>query len=149
MANESGRDVAARFVRSIGNDPDAMQAVMHPDFAEEWPQSKERIRGPENLRQVIESYPGAARAAIGTREIRGIAGAKDEWVLSPRFVPLQVVGTGDTYTVESMGAYPDGSEWFVVHIIKLKDDLVHRVTTYFGQGFDAPDWRAPFVERME
>ena len=149
MAKSTGRDIAERFVRAIGHDDEAVGKLLHPDFVEEWPQSGERIRGWENLRRMLEAYPGRDSGGIGTHEVRDVAGAKDEWVMTPSFTPLHIEGTGDTYTVQSQGHYPDGSEWFVVHIIRLKDDKIFRVTTYFGPTFEAPEWRAPFVEPME
>ena len=149
MAKPTGRDIVDRFTRALGTDFDVVGQLAHPEFVAEWPQSGERVRGWQNLRKVMEQYPGADSAQIGTEEVRGIVGSKDEWVMTPSFTPLQIVGTGDTYTVESLGKYPDGSKWFVLSIIQLKDDKVFRETTYFAPTYEAPAWRAEFVEPME
>jgi hypothetical protein len=150
VAKPSGRDIVDRYMRAMGRDLDAVWELQHPDFIDEWPQSGERLRGRENARKTMERYPGAERG-MGADEIRDIVGAKDDWVMAPgpTFAPVHIVGTGDTYTVESKGHYPDGSVWFVIAIIQLKDDKVYRQTTYFAPTYEAPEWRAEFVERME
>jgi hypothetical protein len=33
-------------------------------------------------------------------------------------------------------------------VIEVKDDKIIKQTTYFGQPFEAPAWRAEWVERM-
>jgi hypothetical protein len=149
MAKPSGRDIVDRWQRAVGKDFDVLRELAHPEFVVEWPQSGERVRGWEKLREILQRYPDIEAGEIGTEKVRGIAGSTDEWVMTPSFTPLQIVGTGDTYTVESVGKYPDGSTWFVVSIITLKDDKVFRDTTYFAPPFDAPEWRAELVERME
>ena len=46
-------------------------------------------------------------------------------------------------------AYPDGSTWCMVTLLELHDGLVHREIEYFAEPFEAPAWRAPFVESMD
>ena len=42
--------------------------------------------------------------------------------------------------------YPDGSRWWVVAIVELRDGKVYRAEIYFAPDFDPPEWRRPFVE---
>jgi hypothetical protein len=42
-------------------DLDGVEALMHPDFYEDYPQSGERIRGAANARAEVENYPGGLK----------------------------------------------------------------------------------------
>ncbi|HXJ65932.1 MAG TPA: hypothetical protein VNN79_19410, partial [Actinomycetota bacterium] len=59
-----------------------------------------------------------------------------------------IVGGGDTFTVEAVGTYPGGATYHVVAILELRDGKVFRGRTYFAAPFEAPEWRAPYVEPM-
>ena len=83
--------------------------------------------------------------------MRRVTGSEDRWILSPGFAgftPTRIVGNGDTFTVESMGTYPGGESYHVIAIVELRDGLVFRVRTYFAAPFEAPEWRAQWVEPM-
>ena len=43
------------------NDSHSVKAVLAPEFVLEWPQSNERIRGPENFAQMNAEYPTTGR----------------------------------------------------------------------------------------
>jgi hypothetical protein len=57
------------------------------------------------------------------------------------------VGSGDFWWSEWRLTYPDGAVYLVVDLLELRDGLVHRETCYWAAPFEAPDWRAPWVER--
>jgi len=62
---------------------------------------------------------------------------------------LRITGTGDVYTGFFTGIYPgDARVWHSVALIELRDGKVLKETAIFGAPFDAPDWRAQWVERM-
>jgi hypothetical protein len=149
----AGRELAERFVRSHRSpvDWDEMRSLMHPDFVEEWPQSGERIRGFENRRAMWENYPGGAPEGVGVRRILGgedrIIDAPVPAGPFPMFTVVRVVGTGDSFTYEGTATYPSGDTSHVVMIVELRDEKVWRLTTYFAAPFDAPEWRAAWVER--
>lgn len=125
----------------------ALDALTHPDFIEEYPQSGERIRGGANLRAILENYPGGiTESASRAPEVYG---AEDRWVVAPNFSVIKVSGTGDVYTTVISARYPDGSHWFIVSLFRMSDGKMRSATTYFAPDFPAPDWRARFVERME
>jgi hypothetical protein len=44
---------------------------------------------------------------------------------------------------------PDGQAYQVIALIELRDGLVYRETVYWAPPFDAPEWRRPFVERVD
>ncbi len=100
------------------------------DFVEEWPQSGERIVGRETAVKLGESYAGAT----GT---------------SPRLSFRRLTGGGDVWVAEGTIDYGDGIPVSYVSIIELRGGKVAKVTEYFANPFEAPAWRAGFVERME
>jgi SnoaL-like protein len=145
LKDESHKAIVERYVKALVTDLDTLEELQHPDFVEDFPQSGERIRGRENFRKIYENYPGGRPAAGPVR----VVGSEDEWVLSPSYTPLRITGSGDVYTMEGIGKYPSGETWYGISIIELRDDKISRVTTYFGQPFEAPEWRAEWVEKIE
>jgi ketosteroid isomerase-like protein len=99
--------------------------VRHPDYIMEMPQSGERIRGRENMRSMQEQYPNPP-----TIELR------------------RVVGAGEAWAVEMRSDY-DGRIYHVVLIVEFRDGKILRETRYYADPFDAPAWRAKWVEPME
>jgi SnoaL-like domain len=138
-----GRAIVERYMAAIPADVDTLTALQHPDFVEDWPQSGERIRGSSNFRAIQEHYGET------TSEARRLVGTEDRWTVGPTFTPIRVFGAGDTFTVLSLGRYPDGSQYHVIALIELRDGLVWRSTTFFAAPFEAPDWRAQWIERIE
>jgi hypothetical protein len=55
---------------------------------------------------------------------------------------------GDLAALEVELRYPDGSRYLGVSIVELRDGKVARETDYFAQPFQAPQWRAQWVERI-
>jgi hypothetical protein len=145
MNEPSNREVIERYMRAIPGESDTLAALRHRDFVQEYPQSGEVIRGDANWRAAHARYVGVQR------KTRHVTGSEDRWILSPSvagFTPTRIVGSGDTFTVESMGTYPDGESYHVIAIVELRGGLVYRVRTYFAAPFEAPDWRAQWVEPM-
>jgi ketosteroid isomerase-like protein len=143
MKQLSGRDVVERYMRAIPTDAETLAALRHPDFVAEFPQSGEVIRGNDNWRAANERY-----ADVRT-ETRRVTGSEDRWILAPgfaSFTPTRIVGNGDTFTVEAISTYPGGDTYHVISILELRDGLIFRGRTYFAAPFEAPQWRAPWVE---
>lgn len=99
------------------------------DFVEEWPQSGERLTKAASIR-MAESYP----AMSGT---------------TPKFTYRRMLGDGDLFVVEGTIDYGDGVPVSFVGVGEIRDGKITRVTEYFANPFEAPAWRADFVERME
>ena len=99
------------------------------DFFEEWPQSGERL-----------SREAAARLAEHYPEMSGT---------TPKFTYKRMLGGGDVFVVEGTIDYGDGVPVSYVGIGEMRGDKVAKMTEYFANPFEAPAWRADFVERMD
>jgi ketosteroid isomerase-like protein len=147
MAERSPQDVFDAYMNAVARrDWDALQSVTHPDLVVAYPQSGERIRGVANFRAILENYPGGLDA-LTLGDVR-VVGAEDRWLMSPSFTVVHIVGSGDAYTGVASSRYPDGSEWYVVSLGKVKDGKLWRAETYFAPKFEAPEWRSQWVERF-
>ena len=147
MAEPSGRTVVERYARAIQDkDFDALAALLTDDFIDEMPQSGERTRGKANYLALARNYPGG----VGTVEPKSarLVGAEDRWVLTPMFTQLRIEGSGDVYTYVGSVRYPNGDTWQMIAILELRDGKVAKSTTWYAAPFDAPEWRAPYVERF-
>jgi hypothetical protein len=108
----------------------ALDAAASDDFVEEWPQSGERIRGKATVKKINEGYS----TATGT---------------TPKLKLRRIIGEGDVQVVEGTIDYGDGTPVSYVGIAEFKGGKLNKITEYFASPFEAPAWRADFVERME
>jgi hypothetical protein len=99
------------------------------DFVQEWPQSGERLSKDASAK-LAESYPQMS----GT---------------TPTFSYRRMLGGGDVFVVEGTVDYGDGIPVSYVGIGEVRDGKVSRMTEYFANPFEAPAWRAEYVQRME
>jgi SnoaL-like protein len=99
-------------------------ATVTPDVVEIYPQSGERFEGRDRQRAFHEAFANP-----------------------PTFIVRNVLRSGDLAVAEVDEHYPDGSVWNDVWILELRDGLVASMTGYFGQPFDAPEWRRPYRVR--
>ncbi len=141
----TNREVVEAYAAALTKDLDALDALRHPDFVEDWPQSGERIRGAANARAIDEHYPGSPSQDAALR----IEGSEDRWVMTPSWSPLRIEGTGDVYTCVFEADYGDAGRWHVITILELKDHKIAHATTFFNEAFEAPDWRSAWVERRQ
>ena len=121
----------------------ALAGLRHPNWMVVWPQSGERVHGNEAFAEIISNYPGGAP----TTEVTRIVGAEDQWFVTAGNTVLKVVGSGDFWWSEWRVEYPNGEVYLVVDLLELREGLVYRETVYWAAPFEAPDWRAPWVER--
>jgi len=121
-----GADVRELFSRLFEHmSPEEEHELRHPDFVMEVPQSGERIRGRENMRSMPEQFP-----APPSNELR------------------RIVGSGDVWAVEARSDY-DGRIYHVVMIVEFGDGKIMREARYYADPFEAPEWRAEWVEATE
>ena len=148
MSEMSNREVVERYLRAmIERDFETEAQLRHADFVTEYPQSRERIRGAANARAITEHYPGGLEA--GRIDTKALHGSEDRWVTTPVGTLLRIEGTGNVYTALFTALYPgDERVWHIAGFIELKDGKVFKQTAVFGAPFDAPAWRAQWVERM-
>jgi ketosteroid isomerase-like protein len=144
----TAEELNARYVRALNtHDWNALADVVHPDFVTEWPQSGERVRGLENLRQIFESYPDAEPGFVPALEGSAeVFHAGDRWIVTPMFTTIRVAGGPDRYTSIANARYPNGEVWVVISLVDVVDGRMHHSTTYFAPFYPAPAWRSPWVE---
>ena len=144
------RELVDRWVESFRNqDLESLAETVHPDFVEIYPQSGELIRGIENLRAMVSAYPGLPHGEV--LHTSGGEPTRTDVIPSPlpfRLPIIQVSEGGQSFTVESLMEYPNGDRYYGVSIGELKDGKVLKVTSYFATPFEAPAWRAPYVEKI-
>lgn len=138
-------EVVHRYVAAYKADDRETQArLRHPGWTVDYPQSGERIRGDANMAAIMDHYPGGAPQVERTR----VVGSEDRYVVTPSFTIERVVGNGDLWWGDGLAHYPGGATWHVIVLIELRDGRVWRETQYFAEPFEAPAWRAPWVERI-
>lgn len=142
MTSRDNRAVVEKYLRALPTGFDILSDLQHEDFVEEFPQSGELIRGSENFRAIHQRYPGGAPSD----ELHRVTGSEDRWAMTPTFTLVRISGMGDAFTGESSASYPDGSEYRVVTILEMKEGRVFRARSYFAPVFEAPSWRAQWVE---
>ena len=127
MDERDARQVAEELWMALqAGDWETAGSLLHDDFVQEWPQSGERIIGRDNAIAIEQSFPGG----LPTMRFR------------------RTLAVGDLAVLEVELTYPDGSRYLGASIIELRDGKVARETDYYAQPFQAPEWRAQWVERM-
>jgi ketosteroid isomerase-like protein len=146
VSEKTNREIIERYVRAvIEQDLEVLRELRHADYVAEWPQSGERIRGAANAHAINANYPGG----LPPTEHAVVKGEEDRWVTTPVGTLLRITGTGDVYTGLFTVVYPgDPRPWHCVAVAELRDGKVLKETLIFGAPFDAPAWRAQWVERM-
>ena len=127
------RATVDKFLSAMAaNDIEAQDRLLSDDIVEEYPQSGEVIRGKDNRRAIIENYPG------GTPRETSATGETAQ--------PL-ITGAGDRFTATGQIKYPNGETWHIIALIELSDGKISKITSYFAAPFEAPAWRASYVEK--
>ena len=141
------RAIIERWLDALNStDFAAAEALLSPDYVSEYPQSAEIIRGPRNMRAMLENYPGGLRQGNVDRGTVKVLGG-DQWAMTPSFVLVRVTGSGDARTAILKSRYPDGSTWWLINFLEFAAGKVAKATTYFAPEFEPPQWRAKWVER--
>lgn len=137
-----------RFVAAMNrHDYDVLDQLFTEDVVHDYPQSGEVVRGLRNFRATIENYPsGLPEDSIDSDTLR-VTASDEIRVLAPFFTVVRVEGAGSEGTYTLRTRYPDGSTWWTIGFYHLRDGRFDRATVYFAPEFEAPSWRAPYVER--
>ena len=142
------RGVVEQYAEALAaNDFDAQDALIHDDYVAHYPQSGEVIRGRANRRAIVEHYPDA-EGGLGPSTDR-IVGIDDKFVTGPSWNIIHLAGSGDELTVTGRLTYPDGQTWHFASLLTLREGKIWRQVDYYAPPFEAPEWRAPFVEIQE
>jgi ketosteroid isomerase-like protein len=126
-----GRDEEIRaalnqhWAASDANDFETEHRIYREDAVLEYPQSGERTRGRANIQGQRASQPS-----------------------NKHFTVRRIIGSGDLWVTEFILTY-DGKPSYTVSIMEFSGDKVARETQYFADPFQAPAWRAQWVERMD
>jgi SnoaL-like domain len=125
---EMSEQEAHRFLTKLFSNlsPEEEYQLRHQDYVMEMPQSGERIRGREKMRQFQGAYPNP-----------------------PSIRLRRVIVKDGLWVVEGINDYGGGQVFDVVLIIELRDGKMWRDRRYYAEPFEAPEWRAQWVERME
>jgi hypothetical protein len=143
---EATRDFFTRYVNAIAQrDFRTLETMIHPDYVGDYPQSGERFRGFAAFRQQLEQYPGGLTAAHVDDPRPKVVGVEERCAITPGYTVLPLSGP-ERFTTITRASYPDGSRWWVVSILTLKDGRVIHAETYFAPEFDPPEWRKGMVE---
>ena len=126
IAMREGIDLLLGLSDGGGLSVEQEYAVRHPDYVMEMPQSGERIRGRDKMREFQEAYPNP-----------------------PSIIPRRVAGSGDVWVIEARSDYGDGQIYHVAMIVEFRDGKVWRDTRYYAEPFEPPAWRARWVESIE
>jgi hypothetical protein len=122
MADQDARlEVVRRYWDHAGADVELADEIYHEDAVLEFPQSGERFEGRAGFTEWRSRYPGDVRYRV--RRIT----ARDDLVVSEISV---------TY---------DGESWMLgVQLLEFRGDRVARERIYVMDGWEAPEWRAPW-----
>jgi hypothetical protein len=126
---EMDEQEASRFLTELlsNHSPQEEYNVRHEDYVMEMPQSGERFRGRENMRAFQEAHPTPPSSI----QLRRVLVKEGLWV------------------VEVVTDYGGGQILDAVLILELRDGKMWRDRWYFAEPFEAPEWRAQWVERMD
>jgi hypothetical protein len=105
----------------------AEDRIRHEDYTMGWPQSGERLRGRQKMREFQETNAGARPP----RRLRRVLVREGLWI------------------VEGVVDYAGGRGVDFVLILELRDGKVYRETRYYADPFEASEARALWFERME
>jgi ketosteroid isomerase-like protein len=111
------------WTASAAGDQTAEHEIYHDDAVCEYPQSGEVIHGRSNLQALRSHHPGRPSG----------------------FDVRRITGSGEVWVTEYVISY-EGKRVYTVSIMEFRDGKVARETQYFAEPFDAPAWRAEWVQ---
>ena len=138
-------DLVRRYLEANArNDLDALESMRAPDWEHRWPATGEIVRSNSAYRHLRDRYPGGYPSFDPVRVI----GAEDRYVVTPANTVVRVAGSGDVWIGEARMRYADGSDWYGVKLLELREGLVRRETDYWSEVTEPPAWRDGLTERL-
>jgi hypothetical protein len=124
---QTAGDIVLEFWRLMaGNDFDAVKQVLADSFVLEWPQSNERIRGPENFARMNTEYPANGLWQFTVKRL----------VASDQDVVTHVAVTDGVQSAEAISFFT------------VLDRKIHKLTEYWPERYPPPANRAHFTEPL-
>jgi ketosteroid isomerase-like protein len=117
----------ALWERLEARDWDGVAATLHDDLVLDWPQSGERIRGPEDFLAVNRAYPGEWHITL-----ERVVAAADEVVTLVRVEFADEPGRLDR----------------AASFMRVRDVRIASIVEFWPDPFPAAEWRRPWVERL-
>jgi hypothetical protein len=114
--------VAEHWHASERGDSNAEHAIYGVDAVLDYPQSGERFRGRDTIKQQRSGHPA-----------------------DRHFTIRRITGSGNLWVSECTITY-DGVASFSVSIMEFTGDQVSHESQYFGDAFEAAPWRAALAE---
>jgi SnoaL-like domain len=138
----SGPEFFSRFVSALNaRDRAALESLFHPEFVAEIPQSGERSHGFAAFWAQLEEWPDGSPTAPDLPDAR-LLGDDDRWAITPAYTVVPLSSSGK-FTLLYHSVYPDGTSWFVIGLIEIRDEKLLRMENYF-----APELPAPLVDSI-
>ena len=129
-----------------GGQFDRLGEVLAEDVVIEWPQSSERVRGIANFRAILENAPGGNLQASSHTAALFPESDEERFETPSRFKLVETEGYEDSATSVVKNRYRDGSEWFVISVVRASRGKIVQLVQYFAPLYDPPEWRAQWVE---
>lgn len=117
--------VIERLIQCINEGKiEVMDELFHENAVMDWPQSEEKIVGAENRRAVYNAFPKL-----------------------PKITLRRMVCSDDLVVAEASLDYGTPVIYKSVFIFEMMDGKIAKETAYWSEPFEAPQWRAKWVEK--
>jgi hypothetical protein len=124
MGEKENAALVERIWIALDSDLSPLDEALADECVQEWPQSGERVVGKANIIAINQNYPGLPAATV-----------------------RRIVAEGSIVVSEVELMY--GSQKYdAVSIFEFRGDKIVKETDYFAEPFQAPAWRAQWVERF-
>lgn len=125
---------------TTGTELDELEALFHPEFVADSPQSGERVHGFAGFRYQLENYPGVVEVE-SKLPVSQVIGGEERWAITPNYTVVPLANSNE-YTALTRARYPDGSMWWIIILVTLRDGLMFRAESYFAPALSPEQlWR--------
>ncbi len=122
--NKQNEAVIGRLINCINDKKiEIMDELFLDDAIMDWPQSGEKVIGAENRRGIYQAFPQL-----------------------PTIKPRHIISDGDLVVAEATLNYGSGPDYKTIFIFEFRDGKISKETAYWIEPFEAPAWRAKWVE---
>jgi ketosteroid isomerase-like protein len=116
------REKLRLYFETSGGDVEHAHELYHDNAVLEFPQSGERFEGVDTFTEWRAQYP---------------AGQID-------FTVVRTTAREDVAVIELTASYDGGPTMYGVALWEFRDDKIARERIYVAEGWEAPEWRAPW-----